>query len=52
MLILKLMMKDKLGIFNVTLGAMLGNDPMGIKNSRIKYEHQRDKSEHFTVMDK
>ena len=43
--------QNKLGIFNVTLGGMLGN-PMGINNSRIKYEHQRDKSEHFTVMDK
>ena len=40
------MMKNKLGIFNVTLGAMLGS-PIGINNSRIKYEHQRDKSEHF-----
>ena len=45
------MMKNKLGIFNVTLGEMLGS-PMGINNSRIKYEHQRDKSEHFIVMDK
>jgi len=42
---------NKLGIFNVTLGAMLGS-PIGINNSRIKYERQRDKSEHFTVMDK
>ena len=40
------MMKNKLGIFNVTLGAMLGS-PMGINNSRIKYEDQKDKSKHF-----
>ena len=33
------MMKNKLGIFNVTLGAMLGSR-MGINNSRIKYEHE------------
>ena len=43
--------QNKLGIFNVTLAAMLGS-PMGINNSRLKYEHQRDKSEHFTVMEK